>query len=124
MKENIHRLAKTTFTALILLAACAAFAQDAATSPSPSTADAILAPLLGKYSGVAATVLMIVGILRLIVKPVITIVEVVVSATPSKSDDEAFAKIQQGPVMKWVLYALDWLASIKAPNTNTNPITK
>ena len=86
--------------------------------------DGLITGIFGKYSSIAATVFMIVGILRACIKPIMTIAEVVVKATPSTKDEEALERFEQGPIMKWTLYVLDWLFSLKKPGASTNPLTK
>jgi hypothetical protein len=70
------------------------------------------------------TILTLMGILRLCLKPLIGIIEVVVQNTASKNDDAALAKVESATWFKWVLWVLDWLGSIKAPGSNTNPLVK
>lgn len=76
----------------------------------------LLAPVLGAYAGEhgwVVQVLSIMGTLRLVVKPLMTIVQSVVAATPSTKDDETVAKVAASPYYTWFVYALDWFASIK-----------
>jgi hypothetical protein len=58
-------------------------------------------------------VIMIMGSLRLVVKPVLELVKAIVLITPSKNDDELPAKIEKSGVYKAVIFVLDWFASIK-----------
>ena len=77
-----------------------------------------LAPLLQVYGGQFGIVVQIVGIvgtLRLIMKPIVSGVQGVVAATPSKSDDEAVNKVLESKIYKAVTFVLDWIASIKFP---------
>lgn len=60
-------------------------------------------------------VLMVIGALRLVIKPVMSIARSVVEFTPSKADDETLNKVEQSAIYKGAVYALDWLASIKLP---------
>ena len=96
----------------------AATTTDAVSTP----VDGLITGIFGKYAAIASTVFMIVGILRTCIKPIMTIAEVVVKATPSTKDDEALERFEQGPIMKWTLYVLDWLFSLKKPGTTTNPL--
>lgn len=77
---------------------------------------AFLTPLLEAYGGqlgFLVQLVSIVGTLRLLFKPVMSIIDVVVKLTPSESDDDLADRIEQNKVVKSVLYVLDWLASIK-----------
>jgi hypothetical protein len=142
---NIRKLRKSGFTLIAflmlislvsLLVALPVAAQVASTNP-PAT-DTIgesvkgavtpfVVQLVAKYTWVA-TVLLVIGIIRVCMKPVMMLVEAVIAATPSTSDDEALAKFEAGPVYKWILWGLDWLGSFKTPGAirsgTTNPLIK
>jgi hypothetical protein len=66
------------------------------------------------YSWVIS-VFTIIGMLRFFVKPVMSFVQAYVMATPSKSDDEFFAKVLDSKIYKTVSYLLDWFGSLKLP---------
>jgi len=70
--------------------------------------------LLGKYP-VLGSLVGAVGIARLIFKPLFTFLHQVVIATPSDKDDLLLGKAEGSKVYKWVVFALDYLASIKLP---------
>lgn len=75
-----------------------------------------LKPLVEAYAGnysVAIQIVSIIGTLRLLVKPLMTILEVVVKLTPSKADDALPEKVKNHKVYKAIAYGLDWFASIK-----------
>lgn len=74
----------------------------------------ILEALAGKY-GALAQVLMIMGIARLCMKPIMTAIGEVVKVTPSTKDDDLVAKILVSPWYKGVCFALDFILSIKLP---------
>jgi hypothetical protein len=127
-------LALLSLLALItIFLTMASYAQDATNSVpiSPETATAaagilggVLAALAGKY-GVVLTVVAWIGVLRTVFKPIMLVVEQIVAATPGKADDAAIAKFESGPVYRWLVWGLDWLASIKlTPTAGTNPLTK
>ncbi len=85
---------------------------------------ALIGALTAKY-GVILTVIAWIGILRAVFKPLMSFVESVVKATPGKADDAAIAHFETGPVYKWLIWSLDWLASIKPPaGPTTNPMLK
>lgn len=93
----------------------------------PATGNALvdfLTNMVTQYPKISI-VISIVGLLRLLAKPIMTIIEAVVKWTPSTTDDEALAKFEAGPIWKWILWGLDWLGSIKLPsaaNTAANPL--
>ena len=78
----------------------------------------ILQPLIETYAGSHGWVLQVVtiiGSLRLIFKPLQALVVAIVAATPSVSDDAWLAKVMASKVYGYVLYSLDWFASVKLP---------
>lgn len=74
----------------------------------------ILEALLGNY-GWAVQVVAIIGVARLIFKPIMTAVQAIVTATPTPKDDEVLGKIMAHPAYTWFVFALDYLASLKLP---------
>lgn len=61
------------------------------------------------------TVLLVMGGLRMVFKPVMLAVEWYVKQTPGEADDVAIMKFQAGPIYKVLSIALDFLASVKLP---------
>jgi hypothetical protein len=53
------------------------------------------------------------GTLRLLVKPVMTILHVVVKLTPYDKDDQWLTKLEGSKAYAAFLYLLDWFASVK-----------
>lgn len=88
-----------------------AFAQDAA-AIVPVEAASWLEKLVEGYP-VLASILVVVGMLRLIFKPVFSILRNVANATKSVKDNELLDKVERSKIFKAVLYALDYLGSIK-----------
>lgn len=62
-----------------------------------------------------ADLLMIMGVLRLIFKPLFTIIGTVVEATESKVDDSYLAGIKASKGYAIVVWSLDFFASVKMP---------
>ena len=60
-------------------------------------------------------VLMIIGGLRIVVKPLMTILKELALYTPSKKDDELIGKAESSMVYKGIVYIVDWFASVKLP---------
>jgi hypothetical protein len=67
-----------------------------------------------KYPFLATTVA-VVGVLRLINKPLFSFLRVVTAATKTPSDDAFLDKVETSKVYKTVSYVLDWFGSIKSP---------
>ena len=59
--------------------------------------------------------LMVMGLLRLINKPLFAFWRSYVQSTPSTSDDAFLDKVEASPVWKAVLFVIDWTASVKIP---------
>lgn len=70
-------------------------------------AGAIPAPVIG--------FLLIVGSLRVVLKPLFALAYAIASVTPDKKDDEAVKKIEEHKVTKAIAFALDYVASVKLP---------
>ncbi len=56
---------------------------------------------------------MIVGILRIINKPIFEAVRYYVNLTPNAKDNELLEQIEKSPSYRAFLFALDWFASVK-----------
>jgi uncharacterized membrane protein required for colicin V production len=69
---------------------------------------------LGKYP-LFATVVVIIGFLRMIMKPVMTILQAYVKLTPYDSDDKWLESFEQSKSYKLVVYLMDWVLSVKMP---------
>lgn len=77
-----------------------------------------LKPIVEAYSGQlggALQAIAIIGSLRLVVKPIMGLIEAYVLITPSKEDDLLPAKIKENKAYKSLVYLLDWFASLKLP---------
>lgn len=79
----------------------------------------LVKPLFEMYAGMlpsaAIGALAFVGTLRVVVKPLLSLAYTIASLTPSDKDDLAIKKVEEGKVMKAILYCLDWIASVKMP---------
>lgn len=69
-------------------------------------------PLVVKYP-VLATVLMLIGILRAIFKPIVTYLENRAAATPDTADDEKIKAVEASGWYRALAWVLDFGASIK-----------
>lgn len=68
-----------------------------------------------RHNPTLAPVFMVLGVLRLVMKPLQSFVSAVVSATPYDSDDRWWQDAQQSKAWLALAYILDWTASIKLP---------
>ena len=57
--------------------------------------------------------LMVVGVLRLINKPLFALLRQYVNLTPDKKDNELLDQVEKSKAYQVFLFAIDWLASIK-----------
>lgn len=60
-------------------------------------------------------IILIIGSLRVVFKPLFALAYAIVSVTPSKKDDEVVKKVEEHKITKAILFALDYIASIKFP---------
>lgn len=59
------------------------------------------------------TVLIVVGSLRLVLKPFFTVLHTYVDLTKNIEDNAWLKRVEEHKITKSILYALDWIASIK-----------
>lgn len=62
-----------------------------------------------------ATTLMVLGVFRLVFKPVMTFLGIYVWITPWKGDDRYLQRVKSSLTYAVIVYALDWFCSIKLP---------
>jgi hypothetical protein len=74
----------------------------------------ILVELVAKYP-VIASIIGVVGVFRLVFKPAVSFARTVVTATPTKKDDEVMDKVEASGVYKGIVWVVDYLTSIKLP---------
>lgn len=74
----------------------------------------ILLPLISKYP-VVSSILLIVGGLRVVLKPIMVAAKAYVDYTATTSDNEKLAAIESSKLYKTISFVLDYLASIKLP---------
>lgn len=66
----------------------------------------------GQY-GIVVQLVAILGSVRLVVKPLMTAYESYVASTPDTSDDKRLEDIKASTWYYWLIFMLDWFASIK-----------
>jgi len=64
---------------------------------------------------VVASVLMAIGVLRTINKPLFTFLQVLVGSTPTQKDDEILKSVEQSKAYTYLCFVLDYFASVKLP---------
>jgi hypothetical protein len=67
---------------------------------------------LSQYEWIKTTVIVI-GSLRLVLKPVFSVLRTYVDLTASVKDNEWLKRLEEHKITKAIIYALDWLASVK-----------
>jgi hypothetical protein len=61
---------------------------------------------------------MVIGMLRIAVKPVMTVLINLANETETKKDDKIVHDIEQSKIYKALIFILDYMASIKIPPRN------
>lgn len=74
----------------------------------------LILSLAEKYP-VIASIFMVIGVLRAIFKPLTTVFEKYVEATPSEKDNAVYQKVVNSKVYGAIQWLLDYTASIKLP---------
>jgi len=83
-------------------------------SATPEGLTGFIIGLVTQYPWLA-TVLLAVGSLRILLKPIMLAIEWYTKQTPNPDDDVAVLKFEAGPIYKWLSIGLDLLGSIKLP---------
>lgn len=78
----------------------------------------MIAALAGKY-GVVVQILTVIGVMRVIFKPVFAIAHTVTLAIPGDKDDLVLKKVEDSAITKWIGFILDFFGSIKLPTSYT-----
>jgi hypothetical protein len=102
------------FLILLLFMPIMAFAQV-----DPGQAADVLKPVLEIALAYLPTnvlaALILVGGLRVVFKPLMMFLEALTLYTPSKKDDKLYSDFKNGNVYKWLVFLIDYIASIKLP---------
>jgi hypothetical protein len=77
-----------------------------------SALSGFLAPIVAKYP-LMMTVVFFMGALRVVMKPLISVLRAYVVFTPNPTDDAVLDSIEQSKWMKGLIFAVDYIASIK-----------
>lgn len=62
-------------------------------------------------------VLTYIGLARLIFKPIMVMLDSIVAVTPTSKDDEFLSKLKDNKIYKGIVFAFDYIASIKIPGS-------
>ena len=73
-------------------------------------------------SGILAAVLVVVGTLRLTIKPLLTFLHTFVDSTPTLVDNAFLEKVENSRVLKVIFYLLSLFASVKIVPKNIERI--
>lgn len=80
--------------------------------------DFVINLLMAEY-GWAGAVLTWVGMLRILVKPAMSVWFSIVKSTPSEADDLLYEKVSKSPAFTFFIWLLDYLVSFKAIHPKT-----
>lgn len=83
----------------------------------------LIRPLIDLYlgnKGLLAQIVSVLGTARLFVKPLMSLAQAYVQATPSPSDNESLNKFMQSKFYVGFSYIIDWSLSIKLPKAEVN----
>lgn len=74
--------------------------------------EALILELVAKAPWLAG-VFMVMGVLRMIMKPLMSFLRTFVMATPSDMDDKILDEVENSKIYAAIAYVLDWLFSLK-----------
>lgn len=60
-----------------------------------------------------ASLIVVMGTLRMFLKPIMTAIQAIVKATPSTKDDETLDKVEKSMPYKAIMFIIDYIASLK-----------
>ena len=66
-----------------------------------------------------ANLVMIIGTLRVVMKPLFSLIDAVTAATPNKQDDAAWKGVKESKAMSLFIWLIDYVASVKVPKKNS-----
>lgn len=111
-------------TCLVMLT-LSLFAQDTTpTEPLPlaQSIEAFVIGLAIKHPWIASALLLL-GTLRLIIKPLMSLIRLVTKSTSTPADDQFLDKVEASWLWTAFLFIVDWLTSIKLPAAKARPST-
>jgi hypothetical protein len=103
---------KKLIVGILVAGSCAVVAQTNAVVTITADAPVWLTDAVTKYPWIA-TVLLVMGALRIVFKPLCSAVHWYVDQTASEKDNAAFEKVEASKVFKAFSFILDYAASVK-----------
>lgn len=100
----------------LLFCTFAVFAQGAPVAPPVDIDLSFLAQILQQLATshpFVVTAVLVVGTLRLCVKPIMEIAHAITKATKTDADDKWLDRIESSRAWRYFVFGLDWLASVK-----------
>lgn len=76
---------------------------------------AVIGGVVAQYP-ILSTVLLVLGILRGAMKPLFSLIHAVSDPIPNEAQKAFIAKVENSAFLKGLVFALDWLASVKLIN--------
>lgn len=70
---------------------------------------------LAQKAPVILSILSIVGLLRLVMKPLMSILKAVAAETATDKDDKIIEKVESSAIWKGLCWVIDYVASVKLP---------
>ena len=64
---------------------------------------------------IIASIVFVIGLARVVNKPLFAIAHAVVAETPSKTDDQVLEAVEKSAIYKAISFVLDYVGSIKIP---------
>lgn len=113
-------------SALAPLLAQAGPTTNATVNAIAETGTSVGTPFIAKFAADhpwLVTLLLIVGALRFVLKPIVAALHAWAASTEDPRDDELIAKVESSTSWKWALFVIDWLGSIK-PTPKTIVVAK
>jgi hypothetical protein len=107
------RLVFCVWVLLLLLIGAAVFGAEIPPAPPEIPVDASFVIELAVKHPWIVTVLVAIASLRLLFKPVFTIWHAIVARTASTEDDAFLERVENSEALKWLLWFVDLIASIK-----------
>lgn len=75
----------------------------------------ILKQYVAQFPDWLITMFLVMGSFRVVMKPLVALVQLIVKETPTPEDDKFVAKVMESKTYKTVCFVLDWVVSLKLP---------
>ena len=101
------------FLISVLFSMSIAYAVDISHEQAGDLAKPVIEAILGFLPPSISLVFIVIGALRFVFKPFMTALGAFVKETPSLKDDALYEKVAKGNTYKFLIWLLDYVASIK-----------